>query len=201
MNKSTQKIQDVDLEGQLLIAMPGMPDERFARSVVCLCAHSDEGAMGLIINKPTHDLSLSELLQQVDLDDDEEAVGLAPNAVDHPIHNGGPVESSRGFVLHSPDYFSEDATIKITDGICLTATTDVLKAVASGKGPQRSMLALGYAGWAPGQLESELGANGWLNCPADPDLVFARDAETKYSLALTKLGVNPSHLVSIAGRA
>jgi len=200
MSKSASKMLDTNLEGQLLIAMPGMTDPRFARSVVCMCAHSDEGAMGLIINKPTENLSLSELLEQIDVDDDA-PIDLAPNAADHLVHNGGPVESSRGFVLHSPDYFSKDATMAITQSICLTATTDILKALASGSGPRQSMLALGYAGWAPGQLESELGANGWLNCPADPELVFTDNIDAKYTLALSTLGVDPSRLVSVAGRA
>jgi putative transcriptional regulator len=201
MSSSDIKMQESNLEGQLLIAMPGMPDGRFSRSVVYMCAHSDDGAMGLIINKPTDDLRFGDLLEQIDLFDDDETIELSEPDARRPIHDGGPVEVDRGFVLHSPDYFAKSATMTITDGICLTATTDILKAIASGSGPQRSMLALGYSGWGPGQLESELGANGWLNCPADPDLVFADDAAVKYDRALSKLGVDSSHLVNTAGRA
>jgi putative transcriptional regulator len=202
MSSSEIKMQDSNLEGQLLIAMPGMPDDRFARSVIYMCAHSDEGAMGLIINKPADDLRFGDLLEQIDLFDDDETIELSEPDARRPIHTGGPVEADRGFVLHSPDYFSKSATMTITNGICLTATTDILKAIAAGSGPQRSMLALGYSGWGPGQLESELGANGWLNCPADPDLVFAEDPAVKYDRALSKLGVDSSsHLVNTAGRA
>ncbi len=192
---------DSNVEGQLLIAMPGMTDSRFVRSVVYMCSHSEQGAMGLIINKPADDLRFGDLLKQVDLFEDDEAIELSGPDADRIVHTGGPVETSRGFVLHSPDYNAHSATITITDGICLTATTEILKAMAAGKGPSRSMLALGYAGWAPGQLEGELGANGWLNCPANPELVFADDPDAKYEQALSVLGVDPSHLVSTAGRA
>lgn len=192
---------DSNLEGQLLIAMPGMPDARFARSVVYMCSHSDEGAMGLIVNKPADDLRFGDLLKQIKLFDDDEAIEVSEPEAERPVHTGGPVETSRGFVLHSPDYRTGSATMTITDGICLTATTDILKAMAAGRGPKRSMLALGYSGWGPGQLEGELGANGWLNCPADPELVFADDPAVIYDRALSVLGIDPSHLVSTAGRA
>lgn len=201
MSKSEIVMQDSNLEGQLLIAMPGMSDERFARSVVYICAHSDEGAMGLIINKPKDNLFFGDLLEQISLVDNDEPVELSELDARRPVHTGGPVETERGFVLHSPDYYTESATMAITDGICLTATTDILKAIASGSGPQRSIMALGYSGWAPGQLENELGANGWLNCPADADLVFAQDPAEKYDRALSKLGVSSSRLVTTAGRA
>jgi putative transcriptional regulator len=117
------------------------------------------------------------------------------------IHVGGPVETGRGFVLHSSDYFANDSTLPIEDGVCLTATIDILKAIAAGHGPNRSILALGYAGWSPGQLESEIQANGWLNCPADPDLIFDPDLDAKYTRALAKIGIDPSHLVNDAGHA
>ncbi len=201
MNKPAKAMLDSNLEGQLLIAMPGMPDSRFSRSVVYMCSHSDDGAMGLIINKPADDLRFGDLLKQVKLFDEDDTIELSGADAERPVHTGGPVETSRGFVLHSPDYHTKSATITITDGICLTATTDILKAIAAGKGPRLSMLALGYSGWAPGQLESELSANGWLNCPADPELVFADDSSVKYDRALSVLGVDPSHLVSTAGRA
>jgi putative transcriptional regulator len=202
MTITAKTMLDSNLEGQLLIAMPGMADTRFSRSVVYMCAHSDEGAMGLIINQATENLNLGTLLEQIDMfREDEAPAELDAEGLARRVQNGGPVETSRGFVLHSPDYFAESATVKITDGICLTTTTDILKAIASGQGPKKLLLALGYAGWGPGQLENELGANGWLNCAADPDVVFADDLEAKYDLALSKLGVDPSHLVSGAGRA
>lgn len=188
------------LHGQLLIAMPGMSDKRFDRSVIYICSHSDDGAMGIIINKPAEDIKFSELLEQLDIadfaeDDDE---GVLPGL---PIHVGGPVERGRGFVLHSADYYAEDSTLTIDERISLTATVDILQAIAAGKGPSQSLLALGYAGWAPGQLEAEIQANGWLHCPADAELVFELDVAMKYDQALSKLGVDPSHLVNIAGHA
>ncbi len=195
------------LEGQLLIAMPTMTDQRFVRSVIYMCAHSDEGAMGLIINQRAPNLSFVDLLDRLDILPSAKArikgtaSACAHDLGDRPVHFGGPVETGRGFVLHSPDYQAKDATLSITRGVCLTATVEILKAIASGRGPDRSILALGYAGWSPGQLENELQHNGWLSCPADADLVFAPDLQTKYERALAKLGVNPSHLVAAAGHA
>jgi putative transcriptional regulator len=186
------------LEGQLLIAMPGMTDKRFARSVIYMCAHSREGAMGLIINQRAHHISFAELLTQLQISTGEDEKG---EIEDRPVHIGGPVESGRGFVLHSSDYFSTDSTLPIDDGVCLTATVDILKAIAGGNGPRNAILALGYAGWSPGQIESEMQANGWLNCPADAEIIFGEDLELKYEQALSKLGVNPTHLVSDAGHA
>jgi len=201
MNDFDKTMLGSNLEGQLLIAMPGMSDPRFARSVVYMCAHSDEGAMGLVINQPIDDLTFGELIGQIDVFDDDDAIELDESHAAWPTHTGGPMESSRGFVLHSPDYFAEDASTKITTGVCLTATTDILRAMATGAGPARALLALGYASWAPGQLESELGANVWLNGPADAELVLTADTTAKYDRALTKIGVNPSHLVTDSGRA
>lgn len=192
------------LDGQLLIAMPTMTDPRFARSVIYMCAHSEEGAMGLIINQTASNISFPDLLDRLEIfpdtsDEDFENVEL----LNIPIHVGGPVETGRGFVLHTSDYFVEDTTLKIGNEICLTATIEILKAIASGEGPRNSILALGYAGWSPGQLESEIQSNGWLNCPATTDIVFAdADEETdKYNQALAVLGVDPSHLVASAGHA
>ncbi|MFA5898671.1 MAG: YqgE/AlgH family protein [Hyphomicrobium sp.] len=188
------------LDGQLLVAMPIMSDPRFARSVIYMCAHSEDGAMGLIINQRASHISFPDLLERLDIlsgDDDEEMATVG----DISIQVGGPVETGRGFVLHSADYFAEDSTLPIEDGICLTATIDILKAIAAGHGPNRALLALGYAGWSPGQLESEIQANGWLNCPADPDLIFGSDLDSKYTRALAKIGIDPSHLVSDAGHA
>jgi putative transcriptional regulator len=181
------------LSGQLLVAMPQMADPRFARSVVYLCAHSADGAMGLVVNRLIDSLSLNSLLEQIGV---EQAAG----AGDMPIHFGGPVESSRGFVLHTTDYM-QDSTLVIEDQIALTATIDVLKAIARGEGPRRKVLALGYAGWAPGQLDAEIQANGWLLVPADLDLVFGVDNESKWQRAIAKIGIDLSLLSSEAGHA
>lgn len=188
------------LDGQLLVAMPVMSDPRFARSVIYMCAHSEEGAMGLIINQRASHISFPDLLERLDIvpAESDDGMGKIGNMS---IHVGGPVETGRGFVLHSSDYFADDSTLPIEDGVCLTATIDILKAIAAGNGPNQALLALGYAGWSPGQLESEIQANGWLNCPADPDLIFGPDLESKYAQALAKIGIDPSHLVSDAGHA
>jgi putative transcriptional regulator len=187
------------LDGQLLVAMPIMTDKRFARSVIYMCAHSAEGAMGLIINQRAPRISFRDLLEQLSIDGGN--AEATPDLADIDVHVGGPVETGRGFVLHSADYYVADSTLSIDDGVSLTATIDILKAIAGGKGPGRAMLALGYAGWRPGQLESEIQANGWLHCPADPDLLFDRDLDQKYERAMSKIGIDPSHLVSDAGHA
>lgn len=157
--------------------------------------------MGLIINQRANNITAPDLLERLGIetrsDDDE----IAGDVLSLPIQVGGPVETGRGFVLHSGDYFAEDSTLTIESGICLTATIDILKAIAAGHGPDKALLALGYAGWSPGQLESEIQANGWLSCPADPDLVFAADLESKYARAMAKIGINLSHLVNDAGHA
>ena len=188
------------LDGQLLVAMPIMTDKRFARSVIYMCAHSAEGAMGLIVNQRAPHISFPELLKQLSICPatiEESRASLA----EMNVHVGGPVETGRGFVLHSSDYYVAESTLPIDDGVSLTATIDILKAIAGGKGPDRAILALGYAGWRPGQLESEIAANGWLHCPADVDLLFDRDLEQKYERAMSKIGIDPSHLVSEAGHA
>jgi putative transcriptional regulator len=160
------------LDGQLLLAMPGMGDERFARTVIYVCAHSPEGAMGIVVNKPAADLSMPDLLVQLEIVPEAERIRLPQRVGRMQVLMGGPVETSRGFVLHSPDYYIDQSTLPIDEGVCLTATLDILRAIATGKGPQSALLALGYAGWSAGQLESEIQANGWLNCPADPELIF-----------------------------
>jgi putative transcriptional regulator len=199
--KSRAKRAAIKLEGQLLIAMPAMSDRRFQRSVIYICAHSPEGAMGLIINQRANHISAPDLLERLGISarnpDDE----ITSDVLSLSIQVGGPVETGRGFVLHSSDYFSEDSTLAIEQGVCLTATIDILKAIAQGRGPTRAVLALGYAGWSPGQLETEIQSNGWLHCPADPDLIFDEDLENKYSRALGKMGIDLSHLVSDAGHA
>jgi putative transcriptional regulator len=184
------------LSGQLLVAMPTMSDRRFRRSVIYMCSHSAEGAMGLIVNQRSPDVTLADLVGQLGLGE-----GGAEAFLEQSVLTGGPVSSERGFVLHTNDYFAEEATLAISDGICLTATIEILRAMAAGQGPRRSMLALGYAGWAAGQLEAEIGANGWLHCPADRDLVFDSDLELKYVRALSKIGIELSHLHSEAGHA
>jgi putative transcriptional regulator len=188
------------LDGQLLVAMPIMTDKRFARSVIYMCAHSAEGAMGLIINQRASHISFSELLKQLSIMPDS-ADEVETELADMDVHVGGPVETGRGFVLHSADYYAAESTLPIDDGVSLTATVDILKAIAGGKGPDRAILALGYAGWRAGQLESEIAANGWLHCSADADLLFDRDLDQKYRRALSKIGIDPSHLVSDAGHA
>lgn len=199
--KRRRKSESGFLDGQLLVAMPRMSDRRFARSVIYMCAHSDEGAMGLIINQRASHITAPDLLERLGIETRSDDDYVSSDILALSIQVGGPVETGRGFVLHSGDYFSEDSTLAIESGICLTATIDILKAIATGKGPDKALLALGYAGWSPGQLESEIQANGWLSCPADPDIVFSADLETKYARAMAKLGVNLSHLVNDAGHA
>lgn len=189
------------LDGQLLVAMPVMEDERFARSVIYLCAHSSEGAMGIIVNRPAGSIDFPELLVQLQIIPEAEQIKLPENAESMKVLKGGPVETGRGFVLHSSDFFIKDATLPIDDDICLTATLDILKAIAAGEGPRHALLALGYAGWAPGQLENEIQENGWLHCEADPELVFGVDAEDKYRRALHKIGIDPGTLSNAAGHA
>jgi putative transcriptional regulator len=188
------------LDGQLLIAMPSMSDKRFARSVIYVCAHSEDGAMGLIVNQRAPHISFTELLGQLSIEGDGDPARTA-EPIDFDVHVGGPVETGRGFVLHSADYFAADSTLPIDAEVSLTATVDILKAIAGGQGPSRAMLALGYAGWRPGQLEDEIQANGWLHCPSDLDLLFDRNLDQKYDRALSKLGIDPSHLVCDAGHA
>lgn len=189
------------LDGQILIAMPSMKDDRFARSLIYVCAHSVEGAMGIVVNHAVGDIDFPDLLVQLNVIPEAERITLPGAAESVTVLKGGPVETGRGFVLHSADYFIDDSTLSIDDGVCLTATLDILKAIARGEGPQSAVLALGYAGWAPGQLEREIQENGWLNCPADADLIFGSDNNAKYERALRKLGIGPGMLSSEAGHA
>lgn len=188
------------LDGQILVAMPTIRDDRFSRTVIYMCAHSSEGAMGIVINKPAPHIKFGDLLVQLDVIP-QQPIELPLRAETVRVLKGGPVETQRGFVLHSADFFIKDSTLPIDDRICLTATLDILKAIARGQGPESAILALGYAGWAPGQLESEIHANGWLNCAGDPDLIFGNDPETKYEYALRKIGIDPAKLSSEAGHA
>ncbi len=182
------------LTGQLLVAMPQMLDPRFARTVVYMCAHTDDGAMGLVVNKPMEHVEFPELLEQLDLDP---AVGNPDNIR---VHFGGPVESGRGFVLHTADY-KQDGTMVVDGNIALTATTDILRDIASGNGPRASVLVLGYAGWGPGQLDGEIQRNGWLSVAADDALVFGDDPDAVWGAALAKIGVDASQLSGDAGHA
>jgi putative transcriptional regulator len=189
------------LDGQMLIAMPAMTDDRFARAVIYVCAHSSEGAMGIVVNQPAQNVKFPDLLVQLEVIPASERIQLPTMAADVKVLKGGPVETGRGFVLHSSDFFIENSTLPIDEGICLTATLDILKAIARGNGPHEAVLALGYAGWAPGQLEQEIQQNGWLHCTADQDLIFGNDVEHKYERALRKLGIDLAMLSSEAGHA
>jgi putative transcriptional regulator len=189
------------LDGQLLIAMPVMGDPRFERSVIYLCAHSPDGAMGIMVNRPVGSIDFPELLVQLNIIDKDEQIKLPETAETLKVLRGGPVDTGRGFVLHSSDFYLENATLRIDAGICLTATVDILKAIANGSGPKHAILALGYAGWRAGQLEAEIQGNGWLHCDADQDLVFGNDVEEKYARALRKIGVDPGKLSNEAGHA
>jgi putative transcriptional regulator len=182
------------LGGQILIAMPSMEDPRFARSVICLCAHSPEGAMGIVLNRAIENLTFDELLKQLD-------VTPIPPQRRIRLHAGGPVEGGRGFVLHTQDWSSE-GSLPIEGGFALTASVDILKAIAGGEGPRQGLLALGYAGWGPGQLESEIQHNAWLSVSPDEAILFAEeDQDAKWRRALAKLKVDPLLLVDTAGRA
>lgn len=185
------------LDGHFLIAMPGMADTNFARAVVYICAHSADGAMGFVINQPQQ-MTFVDILLHLKVIGDEDAIMLPDAARSMPIQRGGPVETGRGFVLHSDDYLTQ-SSIPVSDEICLTATVDIIRAMSRGKGPTKAALMLGYAGWGAGQLESEIANNGWLNCPADETLIFDRMLEDKYNRALALMGVNPAMLSMEAG--
>ncbi len=190
----TRPDSQIDLTGKLLIAMPGMSDPRFEKSVVLMCAHTPDAAMGLIVNKPIPELSFSDLLKQLNI-----AEGAARPQVS--VHFGGPVEHGRGFVLHSADYAASPSTLEVSDGFAMTATLDILETISNGDGPKRAFLALGYAGWGPGQLEGEIGANAWLTADGSPEIVFSKDNGAKWGGALKTLGVDPLTLSAEAGRA
>jgi len=190
---SKLNVRDGYMSGQLLLAMPGMPDDRFARTVIYMCAHNTEGAMGLVINRLAGAVTFPDLLQQLGIDSPN-------NDIETRIHFGGPVESGRGFVLHSGEYRHE-STLDVDDQVALTATIDILQDIAQGTGPRRSLLALGYAGWGPGQLDTEIHANGWLHVAPDEDLVFNSDLDGKWDRAIAKLGFDPMLLSGNAGHA
>lgn len=187
------------LDDQFLIAMPGMKDDRFARAVIYICAHSDEGAMGLIINQ-TQSMLFPDLLVQLGVLKEQEAIRLPDKAKGFPVRNGGPVDRSRGFVLHSDDYKVE-SSLPVSDQVCLTATVDILRAISAGKGPRHALMALGYAGWGAGQLESEIAENGWLTCRATKELLFDTDIDRKYDRVMASLGIDLAHLSTASGHA
>ena len=189
------------LDGQMLIATPSMSDDRFARTLIYICAHSSEGAMGIVVNQPANNIKFPELLVQLNVVSDKDQILVTAHNDDVKVMKGGPVETGRGFVLHSADFFIENSTLPIDEGICLTATVDILRAIANGGGPKHAILALGYAGWRPGQLEAEIQSNGWLHCAADDDLIFGGDVDSKYLQALRKIGIDPGMLSNEAGHA
>jgi putative transcriptional regulator len=198
---ASQKGESGFFDGQLLIAMPGMLDDRFARAVIYVCAHSEEGAMGIVVNRPAERVDFRQLLVQLKVIGPEEAIRLPAEASSVPVLNGGPVDASRGFVLHSNDFSIDNSTLSIGGGVSLTATIDILRAIARGAGPGRALVALGYAGWAAGQLEAEIQHNGWLNCPADPSLIFDSALDLKYERAFRMAGIDLAQLSSDAGNA
>ncbi|MBI2717759.1 MAG: YqgE/AlgH family protein [Rhizobiales bacterium] len=187
------------LDGQMLIAMPGMSDPRFDHSLIYLCVHSEGGAMGIIVNKLAPMMTFADLVSRLDITPGIAAAEGAEDVFGMPVQFGGPVEPGRGFVLHTSDYFSPESSLPVSERVALTATLDILRAMATGQGPHRALLALGYSGWAPGQLESEIQRNGWLNCEADEELLFGASQDEKYERALRKIGVDPAMLSSDAG--
>ncbi|MBE7183565.1 MAG: YqgE/AlgH family protein [Methylobacterium mesophilicum] len=187
------------LDGHFLIAMPSMQDDRFSRAVIYVCAHSEEGAMGLIINQPQAML-FPDLLVQLGIVDEDAAIRLPSRARDIVVRNGGPVDRSRGFVLHSGDY-QVDSSLAVSDDVCLTATIDMLRAISTGNGPRHALMALGYAGWGAGQLETEIASNGWLTAPASLDMLFCNDLDETYARILASIGVEIAHLSAVAGHA
>ena len=184
----------VDFTGQVLIAMPGMGDPRFDRSVIYMCSHSDKGAMGLIVNKPNLRLRFCDLLKQMSIETSDQTP-------DMPVYFGGPVEHGRGFVLHSRDYTSDISTLKVSSAFAMTATQDILEDIAVGQGPALAMMVLGYSGWGPGQLEQEIGQNGWLTSDASHALIFDNCADDIWSDSLKRMGVDALALSATAGRA
>lgn len=187
-------IEEENLNGKFLIAMPGMEDTRFDHSLIYICAHSSQGTMGLIVNKPSQDVKLASLLKQLEIPRGELSDDIR-------VHFGGPVEHGRGFVLHSKDYHGGDMTLEVDDNFGMTATLSILEDMSVGQGPEKALLALGYAGWGPGQLENEILANGWLTSEACPEIVFQEENGGKWKAALAKLGVSPMMLSSTAGNA
>ena len=200
-SNDSSNFQSRFLTGMFLVAMPGMMDQRFDRAVIYLCAHSDDGAMGIIVNKPAEDIVFPELLQQLEIIPEKPSISLPSQAGNMKVLRGGPVETSRGFVLHSVPVEPIEGSVTAGDEIRLSATIDILKAIARGQGPDEAIFALGYAGWASGQLESEIQDNGWMICPLDRKILFDQEFDSKYVRALGSLGVDPAMLSPLAGHA
>lgn len=200
-SNDSSNFQSCFLTGMFLVAMPGMMDQRFDRAVIYLCAHSDDGAMGIIINKPAEDIVFPELLQQLEIIPEKPSISLPSQAGNMKVLRGGPVETSRGFVLHSVPVEPIEGSVTAGDEIRLSATIDILKAIARGQGPDEAIFALGYAGWASGQLESEIQDNGWMICPLDRKILFDQEFDSKYVRALGSLGIDPAMLSPLAGHA
>ena len=205
MNKDTnsrsQYLEGQSLEGQFLIAMPSIGDDRFCRSLIYMCAHTDDGAMGLVINQKADELSYPSLLSKLELFSQLDVAGQDQNISSLPVHIGGPVATTRGFVLHTNDYFHKDSTLTVSDDICLTSSIDIIQAIADGQGPVRSITAIGYSGWGPGQLDFEIKKNGWLTCPADHEIIFEKNIANKYDHALSNMGVDLAFLAHDHGHA
>jgi len=200
-SNDSSNFQSRFLTGMFLVAMPGMMDQRFDRAVIYLCAHSDDGAMGIIVNKPAEDIVFPELLQQLEIIPEKPSISLPSQAGNMKVLRGGPVETSRGFVLHSVPVEPIEGSVTAGDEIRLSATIDILKAIARGQGPNEAIFALGYAGWASGQLESEIQDNGWMICPLDRKILFDQEFDSKYVRALGSLGIDPAMLSPLAGHA
>jgi len=189
------------LKGQFLVAMPGMGDDRFRDSVVYMVGHGDEGAMGLVVNQPIEDMRFSDVLEELGIARADDFIGIAPRVRDRDVLRGGPVQRGRGFVLHSPDYFREENSYVVSEDICLTATRDILQSMAFREKPTDAVFALGYCGWAAGQLETELALNGWLTVPFSRSLLFETALEARYDTALSQLGITRATLSGTAGHA
>lgn len=191
----------ISLKGQFLVAMPGMGDERFRDTVIYVVGHGDEGAMGLVVNQPVEDMHFADILEELGIGGKDEIIRLPPTVKNRRVLRGGPVQRGRGFVLHSPDYFREENSYVVDDGVCLTATLDILKAMAFKQTPADAVFALGYCGWAPGQLENEIALNGWLTVPFSRNLLFGTPLEERYDIALGQLGITRASLSGAAGHA
>jgi len=189
------------LKGQFLVAMPEMGDDRFRDTVIYLVGHSDDGAMGLVVNQSLDDMRFADILEELKIGDKEDIIRLPEDIREREVLRGGPVQRSRGFVLHSPDYFREGNSYSVTDEICLTATLDVLKAIAFKRSPSNALFALGYCGWSPGQLEGEISSNGWLTVPFSRDLMFGTPIAQRYDAALARLGITRASLSPSSGHA
>ena len=187
----------ISLKGQFLVAMPEMGDDRFRETVIYIVGHSNEGAMGLVVNKPVEDMSFADVLEELSISDGDQPIQMP----DREVLRGGPVQKGRGFVLHSPDYFREGTSYQVNDEICLTATLDILKSMAFHNAPADAAFALGYCGWAPGQLENEIALNGWLTVPYARDLLFGTSLDRRYDRALGQLGITRATLSGASGHA